>query len=184
MKQHVVLWSGGYDSTLILDDLIKKGNNPLALTLTHVKAPAIENEKSAREVIKKKLPPFEHIENMFGKQSDTDYLLEKWVADIVPHLANDVILYMGVHISENFKNRDDCNHIDLAFKNEGIDEGKKIDMRYPLIGMTKTQVLNKLITTGLFQDCWSCSNPQGVFPCGLCVECTNLNNALGEIGIE
>ncbi len=175
-KQHVVLWSGGYDSTLILDDLIKKGKNPLAITVTHPQLPSLSNEIEARINIISKLPPFEHIDELYtGKEK---WGLTPWVLAVIPHIADKAILYMGVHYSNNFKTKGDSEHIGLEFERIAKQYNKKVKLELPLRKMDKAQVLNRLIETGLFEDCWTCTNPQGVFQCGECPECINLNEGL------
>lgn len=63
-------------------------------------------------------------------------------------------------------------------------EGNPIKILAPVIGMTKTQVLQKAIETGVpYQHTWSCYVGQRV-PCGECDSCRIRAAAFKELGLE
>ncbi len=169
----VVLWSGGYDSTLILNDLLKEDDNVKALTITHPQLPSIEQEKIAREKLKKKMKPFNHREGL--ARSDKEWCLETWLESMVPLIEKESTVYMGVHMGGMFNKESDYKYLLDTFGT--YSKKKDLNIALPLMTLTKPQIIERIMKTDLFEDCWTCTKPQGVFQCGECVECKNLYKA-------
>lgn len=195
---HVVLWSGGVDSTLIVDTLLSEGVDVTAIYINLTCIGKIK-QKIERERISLLMDIFKsrYKNNRITlieittdvKAPDFVGFTGKWYAQPIlwlinayPYIRDNSILYLGYLA-------DDCmpNHLDDFRKVlKDIDKfmNRKLKLLLPLITFNKSQVLIESIKSGLFQHTWTCENPNdNETICYSCVPCKTLISAMGVISV-
>ncbi len=176
-RNEVVLWSGGFDSTLILHNLIAKKIVPIAINITHTRNIMIPKEKESRDKLEKKLGHFIRKEYLIGKETDRD---SDWTRDYMlnhffKYIPDNSNTYMGLHMLEERKPvRKHFDDFIADFDTYAKKNKKNVALKLPLEFMYKDDILEKMWELGLFTDCWNCEGPQGLLPCGNCIPCTRV----------
>lgn len=177
----LVLWSGGCDSTLILDGLLVNSSEyyPVrALTIIHdqvhpKKQPAKARER-AKDYWKKKGYHLDHTEVKITRKGDiqaTNYGQPIfWLSFAIPHLRDKEDLFLGYI-------REDC----VWHRKENLynvfDEWMKMSrrtgkLRTPFEWAHKSTIVNALKKSGLLKKTWWCEkNSESKKPCGSCFPC-------------
>lgn len=195
---HVVLWTGGMDSTLILLDLYRKLKDStynfyvLSFSCNRFgEANKSELEKKCRENIIKKY----HLERLKFINVDLNFNSNDFLGrypgliqqPIILTLASifapeDSVIYAGYHKGDDFF----AIAPDLIQSNSGMLKslgGKRISFDFPLKWLTKGNIYNILKHSKVADDCQYCEFPEGIDgkPCNQCVPCYTLNLAKQEI---
>ena len=175
-RNEVVLWSGGFDSTLILHDLITKGIIPFALTVTHINNLLINKEKESRDKLEKRLGEFDRKEYICGKATDTvaDFTRDYWLTELFNYMPDNSNVYMGIHMLDVIGRKPVRKEFDdfiADFESKAQQKEINVKLELPLEHMYKDDILEKMWELGLFTDCWNCEGPQGLLPCGECMPC-------------
>lgn len=198
-----VIWSGGCDSTHVLNTLSKDAsiNNPVvAISVNHNGVDNDKNrlEKVAREKIKKRLAgrPIEYVEvdvNITGYDIPPGkdmYGLSQpciWLGNIIPYMPYNSEIYFGYIEGDDFFSARD---FDLWSTHENFERivrsMLKINLKdnvvliYPLAKTSKKQIIEDLKIEGLYELCWWCESPrQEGTVCECCHPCKTHRKAIG-----
>jgi len=177
-----VLWSGGYDSTYVLLDLLKNSSeeNPVtAISINHVcldkkqyKLECITREKIKRQFKKDGYHLLHRIINISSNMNVqiVDNSLAQpfmWSTSVLSFLTSGDELYFG------YIKKDDFWHIKHEFNEMifGIAKAmqKEIAIFYPLEYILKEDIIKEL---GKYANlCWTCDEPIKNKQCGKCYKC-------------
>jgi len=189
MSRHIVVWSGGADSTLLLASLLEKYNNTepvVALTINHFMLHFFktQQEEAARARITRALAlagyTFEHVvlnvtvddgNNVFDK-SDARGLVQPivWYSNIFPYLQNDDIIYLGyIRGDDMWHHKTEIDNIVYYVKQLMY---LNVKFKYPLEWVSKAEVYKGLKRFMLDQFVWTCETPlENGHPCHTCNPC-------------
>jgi len=191
---HIVAWSGGYDSTLVLDRLCSWGKIDIwafALDWHMVDELKRQKEKAARdnyrEYAKKKGYVFSYeTVTVTATMSATEGGLPQvlaWFNFITPYLPEESELYFGYHRGDDFWM---YRHFAENLMESGTAlRNRKVTLQYPLMWMRKCEVVEEVKKRGISSRCvWSCEKPvkrQGkIIACGTCTPCRTMKLAAYE----
>lgn len=202
----VVLFSGGFDSTLVLANLVKNASDTdtiYAVTLEHniTGTQKLRREYESQLLIlrelRKQFPKvkIEHeriaIESNWtvGDVSNSKGLAQPifWICNLIPFLENNDAVYFGYNLVDqarvHLKDIEDLFNIACRFQ-----DNKNIKPRFPISYLTKVDVLRELITyyPYLVDYCITCEsiNYDGTNVCGSCMPCTHLKEALFSLSLD
>jgi len=197
-KNQFVIWSGGADSTLLLHELAERyGTKRYPVKAISIRHDLVDNCKQNAESLKRQLFLAKakseglHIDNLeitvslkgFDKFRVYNHGIGQapiWIANIPHYLADEDYLHFGYIKGDDFwfHKEDFTKTLDSTFALMG----KKVEARYPLQYMTKTQILMELEKRGLSNMYVSCQilNEDGS-DCGHCASCVSIRNAKLEI---
>lgn len=203
MPRHVVVWSGGCDSTLILASLVDKykddPDNPIvaiSLNTEIISEAKRKSEENARIRIKKKffdkgfklvnlVVKIQLLEDLdFEYKSDVAGLSQPflWIANVLPYLGKDDIVYFGYIEGDHLWHYKSHFNWILTYAKQML-HLENISFETPLEWTTKAEVIKKLKSMDLYDDVWTCEQPNEVdVPCGKCHTCRVL--AMGEKELE
>lgn len=189
--KHIVLWSGGTDSTLLLYELAMKyssADHPiLALTInTNVlDQRKAKKEKESREKLKddfKKLGKFidyDTLEVNYGKMIPTHIAAQAaiWINNIITVAKHNSIVYIGYNegdsVCPDIQNIRDINNALCELM------GKSVSLCFPYLYFDKPRILEKLMESGLYEDTWTCEMPtEDGKECNKCNPCNHHIEAL------
>lgn len=205
-NRKIVLFSGGFDSTLVLARLVKEAEDNTSVCAVTIDHNLTGTQKLRREYesqllilreLRKQYPKIKieheviHIESNWisGDSYNSTGLAQPilWLCNIIPLLKDKDTLYLGY-------NKDDqailheTNINNLISAACQIQEGKIIYTHWPLKYFSKTEVLKTLIEEFpyLVDLCTSCEaiRYEGEKVCGECVPCTHLKEALLNISLN
>ena len=207
--KHIVVWSGGCDSTLILLDLIKKGVDVevLVFDTNRFGDGKREYEENARFNILKTINKKIHI-NKISLDFSTDnvcgtgvHLFQQpcMIALTTIFGQCDSIFYFGYHKGDDFFA--ESHNILSGSQWLLISLGNKnIKFSFPLRYMTKDIIIGKLESLGMLDLCHWCEYPDDAIDnsgrCGKCTPCKTYsdsldllkkhrrNNTYNDIGLE
>jgi len=195
MDKRLVVWSGGYDSTLVLwNELIKnKEAHAISFLLPNVSSMKQSSEMVCRERFKDRA-----IENGFKLHHKTvaitydDFMIQDigiyplqmlwlmlgmWMAS-----AKTTLIYGYVKRDDFWMNEDKFMSL-IKHINDIMD--KKIEIEFPLRETSKYEIYKNIYGLKL-EDCvWTCEIPASpMVPCGKCESCIKLELAKKEIEIR
>ena len=184
----MIVWSGGCDSTLLLEQYGKVGaawGRAKSISFSHPQIGHSQVQKVARQKILAELRKRDyeicHLEveltsegdNVFAEPGDGLIQPIIWLAMAMPYLAKDETLYMGYVQSDDIWHRRE--NLFGAFDHLAKLMGKEGKLELPLEWYTKTTVYQQLQRKGLLDLCWTCESPgSGILnpvPCGHCTSC-------------
>jgi 7-cyano-7-deazaguanine synthase in queuosine biosynthesis len=186
----IVVWSGGMDSTLVLDKLCSSGKSIWAFSvvwdlLDELKT---EQEKKARknylEYAKGKGYNISYYEINITANMGAEHLglpqLLGWCSFLIPYLPKESNLYFGYHDGDEFWEFALATRYFMDWATY-IGE-RKVKLEYPLKNMRKYQILEEFRKRGIPFDCgWTCETPvlrrKKIFKCGKCGPCIALKLA-------
>lgn len=192
---HVVVWSGGMDSTLVLDRVCSA--NPDRCIWAHtinwdmLNGLKVKKEKEARKnylsCAKKKNYNIAHrmitVTANMGAEALGPAQALAWFSHVIAYLPENSILYLGYHSGDEFWEYALLfeKFIDTAAKISG----RKIKLCYPLQYMGKCDILEEFRSRKIPLSCfWTCEKPKRrgnkIFSCGKCTPCINLKTAKYE----
>lgn len=199
-NQHVVIWSGGADSTLLLKRVAEKygtSDKPvLALSLDHH---AIGEQKTKIERIVRKTilatlhaqglniihtnikVEGENVQRYTGGGAIQAFL---WLTHLMLYIPSRANVYIGYLYDDSFWHYKE-EFIKMAHWSSSIAD-KPINIRMPLQGLTKADVLEMIHTEGLYDDIWYCERPtDDLKSCGgECNACKTHTMALVKLAYE
>ena len=205
-NRKIVLFSGGFDSTLVLARLIKEaeaGTSVCAVTIDHnlTGTQKLRREYESQLLIlrelRKQYPKIKieheviHIDSNWisGESYNSRGLAQPilWLCNIIPLLEDKDTLYLGYNQNDQaILHETNINALVSAACQ--IQEGKKIHTHWPLKYFSKTEVLKTLIEEFpyLLDLCTSCEaiRYEGEKVCGECVPCTHLKEALFNLSLD
>jgi len=196
--RNIVVWSGGYDSTLVLHNLAKassKENSVIALYVDW------KGKLNSLKVIKEK----EVMKNYLAYAKQKGFHIKfhtvtfsstlgiygyghtqacLWVCAVMPFIETGDRVYFGYHERDRFWS---CNsQVYHAFENMFyIRSLKDVKIVYPLEYKSKCEVLQEINKLKIPKKCfWTCENPvrkgKNIVKCGNCDPCINHRLALYE----
>ncbi len=191
---YIVAWSGGYDSTLILDRLCSWGHIDIrAFTLDWHMVDELkrQQEKVARdnyrEYAKKKGYEFHHetvtvTSTMLALGGGLPQALA-WFSFISPYLPQESELQFGYHRGDSFWMYQ--HFAELIMASAAPLREMKVTLNYPLKWMRKWEIVEEVKKRGIPSRCvWSCENPVNrkgkIIACGTCVPCRMMKLAAYE----
>lgn len=196
IDENVVVFSGGFDSTLILVDLLEKGIKPRLLTFRckqFGEARHFTSEIAAQENI------LEYLAKNYNYEPKRNYLtLEGDIIDwngTEPHLfqqpfmlsmvsmcgRNNACYHFGYHRGDDFWH---SSHNILAAQEHllAVTGQKNIMFSFPLQFLTKADIIRKLNRYHFPTElCTFCYSPSYKGRCGKCVACQTYEKAMSEI---
>lgn len=205
-SRKIILFSGGFDSTLVLARIIreaKDGETIYAVTFDHNLTGTMklrreyESQLLILRELRKQFPAIKihheviHIESNWisGDVSNNRGPAQSilWSCNLIPLLEDNDTIYFGYNQEDQ-----DTLHLEnidtLVSTACKIQEGKKIYTHYPLKYFRKTEVLSFLIEEfpNLVELCTSCEaiRYEGEKVCGECVPCTHIKEALLHLALK
>lgn len=189
---NVVVWSGGMDSTLVLDQLCSPDMNQYvwayAVNWDMLDNLKVRKEKEARKnylsYAKKRGYKISYRTIAVTANMGADDLgpaqALAWFSYVLPYLPKNSVLHLGYHSADGF-----LKYIPLFekyVKTAAIISGRKIKLSYPLQYKTKCEILEKFKTRQIPMSCfWTCENPNKNLStggrCGKCIPCITLKTA-------
>ena len=196
-----VLWSGGFDSTLVLAQRAKHSSRENPVLAVSVKHQELGDDKwlleqKAREklleVFKKRGYYVKHyiIEIkahesgnpnnwLVSKRGESLYQPAWWLCYFLDFLKEGDKLYLGYHQSDGFWVLN--QHYIETFQNACKLMGKKCELHFPLKIWNKERIIREIKKENLLNLCWTCETPKKEKPCNECESCNDLRITLGEI---
>jgi 7-cyano-7-deazaguanine synthase in queuosine biosynthesis len=195
-KDIYVVWSGGCDSTLVLDDLrLVLKDDPRVITAISFVHGQLASEKLIWErqkrneylALNNKENKIKHIEIniekafiQVGEQSCVQPAM--WLSNIIPIINNKSIVFMGYHKGDDFFTYSVFSSWLKAFCGLSNLFGKEILFSFPYIHSDKKEIIKTLKTRNIYEQTWYCENPlsNGKI-CGYCEPCKTHKVALSMI---
>lgn len=191
--QHVVLWSGGCDSTLLLWTLLRKAERQnmkrkiMAITASpsFLVPDKLAAEIRARERITDEINARGYMFDEFNIKIDTigkaavgsynqglpQQLM--WVSMALPYVPDNSIIHFGYIRGDDFWMY--RQYVESIVENMGKMLGKKLYISYPLSHTKKYEVISELKKDKLYKRTWFCERPTMVdgkpIACGYCDAC-------------
>jgi len=195
----IVVWSGGLDSTLVLDQLCSS-NPSKCIWAFSIDWDVLDNLKTKKEkevrknylrYAKKKGYDIVHRTICVKANMGTKHLGHAqalaWASYVTPYLPKNSNLYLGYHTGDEFW---ECaswfgKYVEYASK---IGE-RKITLKYPLKYMSKYRILEEIKSRRIPASCvWTCEQPRKrrgkIVSCGKCTPCINLRTAKYEYNLR
>lgn len=192
---HIVVWSGGMDSTLVLDKVCSANIDRCiwahSINWDMLNELKVRKEKEARKnylrYAKEKGYNIAHrtitvTANMGAEDLGPAQALA-WFSYMIPYLPKNSILHLGYHSVDGF-----WEHVLLFekyIKTAAKVSGRKIKLSYPLQYMNKCSILEEFKSRRIPMSCfWTCENPNQNLStggrCGRCTPCIKLKTAKYE----
>ena len=200
MSRCIVVWSGGADSTKLLDDWSRYGSehSPIhAVTMLHSYVGydgQAKKEKEAREKIKEYLKSkgrhviyheidikvSEEVHKISFDRSHGLHQASIWLGNLLPFCGSESRLAFGYVQGDDFWHYSQS----VAKVLEGLKEitGALVTIEYPLEWETKADILKYLYREGLEKMVWWCETPkEDGDKCGECSSCKRHDTAMYEL---
>lgn len=198
-RKMFVVWSGGCDSTYLLDDWSKYAsiNDPIyavSFEIQNVGEGKLNNEREARRKIKEKLKdrPIKYIEiksEISDSVSELSHVAkgvsqpQLWLGMLIPFLPNNAQIAFGYIQGDCFWHY--RQHVDSILaamaKMKGLES---VSFHYPMEWVEKFNVIGALRLSGLYEDTWWCEDSYSSKPCGWCGPCMTHKTALHMLDVE
>lgn len=200
--EHVVVWSGGCDSTLLLKETAEyygtKTNPIIAISVEHylLGNRKLKKEREVRETIKEEFNRRGlHIEYRTIKiEGDMNFINHTnspqqtyiWLSTLIPYVKNKANLYLGIIRSDDtLIHMDRVNEL-LKAQNKFLD--KTVNLYTPYDRFNKSDIIRELMDCNLYDYTWYCEIPNeenGVIKaCGSCAPCTTHQLAMLELAFN
>lgn len=193
---HVVVWSGGMDSTLVLDRVCSANSDRCIWAFTinwdMLCDLKVKKEKEARRnylsYAKKKGYNIAHRTiTVTANCGAPDLGLAQclaWFSYVIPYLPKKSKLYLGYHNADDFWEQAFCSASKYVSAAAAIGN-RKITLKYPLSFMSKCEILEEFKSRRIPLSCfWTCENPKRrgkkIVSCGKCIPCIKLKTAKYE----
>jgi len=177
----IVLWSGGFDSTLVLHQLLEHYPNDhitaVSVINKDVAGDRLKQEKKAKIKLLKRLGDrvdYKEI-NITSDLTAITWQMPIWLSHVLPYLKDGDHLSMGYLSSDGYSFFSARENFKKAFDATMVLQGKKdTELVFPLEGWTKGNVIRDLKKNRLLKDCWYCGKPKKGRPCGKCMKCVSV----------
>lgn len=189
MGKRIVIWSGGYDSTLCLWNELENHQlveawsfNWDSILKIKTKCEYIVRRKFKRKISRKKWA-IDHkiitLEHSIGAEG-TCVMQAAMFIPMVNYLApRDSTIIWGFHYKDDYWNFHD-KFMDLTNSQNKL-MSKTVNHEFPLMGLRKFEIISKIKNLGLENCVWTYEFPEGVLKsCGKCEPCINYKLALKE----
>jgi len=191
----IVVWSGGLDSTLLLNNLAKESSEENPVFAFSFKLHIIHDIKDKMEVrarknyLKYAKQQGYHIEHNVitidgpGYPSETWAQQKSWLCFILPYMPNNCEINFGYIQSDSIWPALD-NHLKILENFQylgGIGDSR---LSFPFTFKEKWEVLKEFQEEGIPENCfWTCEKPlkKPITPCGKCEPCIHLKMAKQEL---
>jgi len=187
----IVMWSGGCDSTLILNDLAKNSSyqNPIyTVTILNRQIGGGKDQQKMESLARKEYLIYAkskkyHIKNIKIKleclnsqfSNDNQGLIQAliWICGVLPFLENDDELNFGYIRGDDFWHYKEyvINSINQSLKLKGA----SVKILFPLEWENKLEIITRLKSENIYKYTWYCENPINNKPCKECLKCKNIN---------
>lgn len=194
----VVIWSGGADSTLILDQLAREASSThpiLAISISgHPQMPDAQfpAEALAREAyLRHARSKGYHIQHETISLKNSEGLVVQgeatqavvWFSAVMPYIGDKDRVYLGYIRGDDFWHWHEAYR--RLFDTFCAFKGIQAALHFPLEWADKASVMRQLLLYGVPKSCyWTCENPQrsetspGTFePCTYCNKCCAMQDA-------
>lgn len=196
IKQNVVVFSGGLDSTLILVDLLEKGFKPILLTFLckqfgenlHYISEIAAQQKILEYLAKKYdyKPHRDYVKlegDMIGWTGSEPALFQQPFMTSMVSIGgrNNACYHFGYHRGDDFWH---SSHNILAAQEHllAVAGQKNIMFSFPLQYLTKAEIIRRLNHYHFPTDlCTFCYSPTYKGRCGHCVACKTYDKAMDEL---
>jgi len=198
-KINVVIWSGGMDSTLVLDKVCS--DNPGKCIWAHTINWDMLNElkvKKEKEVRRNYLRYAKEkgyniayrtitvTANMGAPDIEPAQALA-WFSYVIPYLPKNSIVHTGYHSADRFWEY--ASVFNDYVKAAAVISGRGIELSYPLQYMGKCDILEEYRSRRIPMSCfWTCENPgrsnKKIVSCGKCTPCIRLKTAKYESKLQ
>ncbi len=205
-NRKIVLFSGGFDSTLVLAKLVSEAEEGTKVCAVSIEHNLTGMQKLRREYesqllilreLRRQFPKIkiEHevikVESNWisGDSYNSRGLAQPilWLCNLIPLLEDGDTIYFG-YIQDDQAILHETNINNLIEASCKIQEGKRIYTQYPLKYFPKTEVLKLLMKCFpyLVDFCTSCEDTiyEGERVCGKCLPCAHLKEALLNISLN
>jgi 7-cyano-7-deazaguanine synthase in queuosine biosynthesis len=190
MRQRIVIWSGGYDSTLCLWKELQMYKEATAWSFEWSCIDKIkrESEKVVRNRFKEKIK---------RKGWNLKHEIIKIEHNIFPYgvsvMQACMFVPMSIYLAPNnstiifgFCWKDDfwmyCKQFEDLKQKQSELMSKNVELEYPIANLKKFQVIDEIKYFRLSRCVWTCEQPRKVMKeCGRCETCLNKNFALREL---
>lgn len=202
----ILLFSGGFDSTLVLADMCncaKPGSKIYAVSIDHniTGTHKLRREYESQLLILRelrKMYPDITIHHEIIKVESNWYLSDSmnarglsqpifWICNIIPFLEEGDCLHIGYNQDDQaiLHEQDIRNMFSAALR---IQEDKHVELHFPIKYLDKTEVIERLLTiySSVAQYCISCEADyynSGKL-CGECIPCKHIKQALLNISLN
>jgi len=190
MSERIVIWSGGYDSTLCLWNELSKNKCVEVWSFDWECIGSIKTKcefkvmRKFKVKVKRKGWKINHKIIKLNHSKITPegncVMQAAMFLPLVNYLApSDSVVIWGFHWKDDYwsyndrfcKIKDDQNNL----------MNKNVKYEFPLIGMKKWQIVDDIKRLNLENCVWTCERPLGILkPCGVCDPCINYKLALYE----
>ena len=192
---NVVVWSGGKDSTLILDQLcsanIKNCVWAFSINWDLLNSLKTKKEKEARKnylkYAKAKGYSIAHrtisVTANMGSEHIGNAQAVAWFSYVIPYLPKESNLYLGYHNADRFW--EDATKFSSYIDAIAAVGERTISLQYPLQFMSKHDILKEHKARGIPASCtWTCESPKrkgrDIISCGKCPPCIALRTVVYE----
>jgi 7-cyano-7-deazaguanine synthase in queuosine biosynthesis len=192
-KKHIVLWSGGCDSTLLLYELLDAygSKNVIAVSYNYpwlhpTKAKIESNHreafKSKMKLLGERFSNFNHHEfgiNMIGDKVMSIPPLNGlpqamgWLFMIPMYANENSYIYAGYVKDDDFSTGGYKHHYTNIFDSVNKLIGREnLTLRLPYVGLSKYEIISNLIKNEIYDTAWYCEMPSSEHsPCMECHPC-------------
>lgn len=199
-KKHILLWSGGCDSTLLLYELLNEygSENVIAITYNYswLTTEKSNNERIHRDIFKSKMKllgdkfgNFEHHDFNINVE-DNPLLIHRslnglpqalgWLFMIPMYAYEDSYIYASYIKGDDFSTGFNHHYSDIFNSVNALLGGSgELTLRLPYIYKNKYEIIEALIQTDLYDATWYCEMPNadGTM-CKTCSPCKTHISAL------
>lgn len=197
VKRNIVIWSGGADSTLLLDNLAREGEEVYAISFepSFITINKLAMEHKQRENLRKEFKYRGYNIQYITIKVETDAIRIRhsecgglthpvaWALMILPYICDGDILNFGYIKADHFWQFEPHfkTMLDAAFKLLAV----QAFVEYPLEFTSKATVLKELYARNLLDFIWSCQLPREMdLPCKNCHSCENMVGALIQLMLQ
>lgn len=190
----IFIWSGGYDSTLLLTKHLMEHEEATAWSfiMPGISQEKLHSEHNARErykeYIKEKIPNcvLNHQVINIGydnfRASPGGCLQQQtfWLLFSAWYAPKDSTIVLGFHKGDDFWLMHDKINWSMSYIFQIME--KTVNFEYPLQFTPKWKIVDEIHRMGLRDYVWTCERPPiPMSPCSECPPCFNLRQALNEI---
>lgn len=178
MTQYI-LWSGGCDSTRLLQQEAQSNPNDIinAVTIKEI-TPTKQGkmEEKARSKLKKILPKNIRYHSVTVKQTliGNTWQMPYWLCYLTPNLSNGDVVKMAYLSSDGSDFWDKKNDLINAFNSIMKLMGKDAKLEFPYQYSSKGDVIAGCIAGKILKYVWWCGEPKNNKPCGKCMKCISV----------
>lgn len=199
MKNKVIFWSGGFDSTLLLLETLKENYSDSVIQCVTVVSDRVGDAKNARErasrdhikeYIKNKFPKaiiqYREIvvktvdDNSFNEGFVTFGQALLWALTVIPFLEEDSVLLFGYLLNDHLSTCKFYGPFNTLLSSANELCQKNLTFDFPLITMSKEDVIREIIRhyPEILNLVTCCEGLALNDNCGSCGPCTNLKKSL------